>query len=111
MKLLKRKIDKFLVEGKNSADKKPLIVKGARQIGKTESIRDFAKNNYKSVIEINFVLPSICLSPSLAFFIVSSNSILFFFSFNAKSSKINFSNLSINVFAFFFVYLFSSSVL
>ena len=34
----------------------PLIVKGARQIGKTESIRNFAKNNYKNVIEINFVL-------------------------------------------------------
>lgn len=34
----------------------PLIIKGARQIGKTESIRNFAKSNYKSVIEINFVL-------------------------------------------------------
>ena len=56
MELLKRKIDKYLLEWKNSLDKKPLIVKGARQIGKTESIRNFAKNNYKSVIEINFVL-------------------------------------------------------
>ena len=56
MELLKRKIDKYLIEWKNSPDKKPLIVKGARQIGKTESIRNFAKNNYKSVIEINFVL-------------------------------------------------------
>ena len=56
MGLLRRKIDKFLVEWKNSEDKKPLIVKGARQIGKTESIRNFAKNNYKNVIEINFVL-------------------------------------------------------
>lgn len=56
MKLLKRKIDKYLIDWKNSQDKKPLIVKGARQIGKTESIRNFAKNNYKSVIEINFVL-------------------------------------------------------
>ena len=56
MELLKRKIDKYLLEWKNSPDKKPLIVKGARQIGKTESIRNFAKNNYKSVIEINFVL-------------------------------------------------------
>lgn len=56
MELLKRKIDKYLIEWKNSIDKKPLIVKGARQIGKTESIRNFAKNNYKSVIEINFVL-------------------------------------------------------
>ena len=56
MELLKRKIDKFLVDWKNSTDKKPLIVKGARQIGKTESIRNFAKNNYKNVIEINFIL-------------------------------------------------------
>lgn len=56
MELLKRKIDKYLIEWKNSPEKKPLIVKGARQIGKTESIRNFAKNNYKSVIEINFVL-------------------------------------------------------
>lgn len=56
MELLKRKIDEYLVKWKQSSDKKPLIVKGARQIGKTESIRNFAKNNYKSVIEINFVL-------------------------------------------------------
>ncbi len=56
MQLLKRKIDKYLIEWKSNPDKKPLIVKGARQVGKTESIRSFAKNNYKSVIEINFVL-------------------------------------------------------
>ena len=56
MELLKRKVDKFLIDWKNSPDKKPLIIKGARQIGKTESIKNFAKNNYKSVIEINFVL-------------------------------------------------------
>ena len=34
---------------------KPLIIKGARQVGKTETIRNFAKNNYESLIEINFV--------------------------------------------------------
>lgn len=56
MELLKRKIDKYLIDWKNSPDKKPLIVKGSRQIGKTESIRNFAKNNYRSVIEIDFVL-------------------------------------------------------
>ena len=56
MELLKRKIDKYLIEWKKSSENKPLLVKGARQIGKTESIRNFAKNNYKSVIEINFVL-------------------------------------------------------
>lgn len=34
----------------------PLIVKGARQIGKTDAIRNFGINNYKNFIEINFVL-------------------------------------------------------
>ena len=56
MNLLRRKIDKFLIDWKNNPEKMPLIVKGARQIGKTESIKNFAKNNYKNVIIINFVL-------------------------------------------------------
>ena len=56
MELLKRKIDKYLLDWKNNPEKKPLIVKGARQVGKTMSIRAFGKNNYESVIEINFVL-------------------------------------------------------
>ena len=56
MPLLKRKIDDFLIEWKNIPDSLPLIVKGARQIGKTASIEQFAKSNYKSVVEINFVL-------------------------------------------------------
>ena len=55
MVLLKRKIDAFLAAWKADPDRKPLIVKGARQIGKTESIRQFARNNYANVIEINFV--------------------------------------------------------
>ena len=53
---LKRKIDEYLIEWKKSKNKMPLIVKGARQIGKTESIKNFGLNNYKSLIEINFVL-------------------------------------------------------
>lgn len=53
--LLKRKIDAYLVAWKSNPDKKPLIVKGARQIGKTRSIEQFVKHNYKSVIQINFV--------------------------------------------------------
>lgn len=52
---LERKIDKFLSDWKKNNDRKPLIVKGPRQIGKTESIKRFAQNNYKSIIEINFV--------------------------------------------------------
>lgn len=53
---LKRKVNDFLVEWKNNKDKLPLIIKGARQIGKTESIKHFAEENYKNIIEINFVL-------------------------------------------------------
>ena len=34
----------------------PLIVRGARQVGKTDAIENFAKNNYKYIVEINFVL-------------------------------------------------------
>lgn len=55
MKLLRRKIDRFLEEWKADANHKPLIVRGARQIGKTESIRQFARTHYTNVIEINFV--------------------------------------------------------
>ncbi|MBQ3688995.1 MAG: ATP-binding protein [Bacteroidales bacterium] len=53
---LKRKIDIYLKNWKNSGDKMPLIIKGARQIGKTESVRKFAKENYENFIEINFAL-------------------------------------------------------
>lgn len=53
---LRRKVDDYLVKWKNNDNKMPLIIKGARQIGKTESIRNFALNNYKSFIEINFAL-------------------------------------------------------
>lgn len=54
-KLLKRKIDKYLTDWKNRPDRKPLIIKGARQIGKTCSVEWFASQNYASVIEINFI--------------------------------------------------------
>ena len=53
---LTRKLDAYLLQWKKRRDKLPLIVKGARQIGKTEAIEHFAKHNYKSVVEINFVL-------------------------------------------------------
>ena len=56
MQLLKRKIDDYLISWKANNDRMPLIVKGARQIGKTASIKMFAENNYKNLVEINFVL-------------------------------------------------------
>ncbi|MDE6601178.1 MAG: AAA family ATPase [Lachnospiraceae bacterium] len=55
MAYLKRKIDTFLEEWKQDAHRKPLVVKGPRQIGKTESIRNFGAKYYDNVIEINFV--------------------------------------------------------
>lgn len=56
MTRLRRKIDDYLIKWKKDDNKKPLIVKGARQIGKTDAIENFAKNNYKNIVEINFVL-------------------------------------------------------
>ena len=50
---LKRKADIFLEKWKADPDRLPLIIKGARQVGKTESIREFAKKHYSSVIEIS----------------------------------------------------------
>lgn len=53
---LRRKIDDFLLKWKSDEDRKPLIVKGCRQIGKTESIKHFARiARYESFVEINFV--------------------------------------------------------
>ena len=56
MTRLRRKIDEYLINWKNNINKMPLIIKGARQIGKTDAIENFAKNNYPNVIEINFAL-------------------------------------------------------
>ena len=52
--ILKRKVIKQLEAWKADADRKALLIKGARQVGKTTSVRQFAKNNYKHFIEINF---------------------------------------------------------
>ena len=52
--MLKRKIEQTLLEWKNTANRKPLIVKGCRQCGKTFSVLDFAHKNYKNVVYLNF---------------------------------------------------------
>ena len=54
MAKITRKIDIFLREWKQKAKHLPLIIRGARQIGKTYSIRKFGES-YKSFVEINFV--------------------------------------------------------
>lgn len=52
--MLKRKIDDYLINWKQNPDRLPLIIKGARQIGKTSSIENFARN-YRHFVEINFI--------------------------------------------------------
>ena len=52
--MLKRKIMERLVEWKHEKNKRALLIKGARQVGKTFIIREFSKKHYKNFIEINF---------------------------------------------------------
>ena len=52
--MLKRKIEQTLIDWKNTEGRKPLIIKGCRQCGKTFSVQDFAKKNYKNVVYLNF---------------------------------------------------------
>lgn len=51
---MERKIAKELIKWKNSADRKPLILQGARQVGKTYTTLSFGKTNYKSCVYFNF---------------------------------------------------------
>ena len=53
--MFRRKIMAELEAWKNSSGKKKaLVIKGLRQIGKTYSVREFAKENYKNVVYVNF---------------------------------------------------------
>lgn len=51
---MKRKILNDLMKWKENPHKKPLIIKGARQVGKTYIIREFAQEAYEDLVEINF---------------------------------------------------------
>lgn len=52
--MLKRKMEQKLIDWKNTENHKPLIIKGCRQCGKTFSVLDFARKNYKNVVYLNF---------------------------------------------------------
>lgn len=52
--IMKRLIYNQLIEWKNSDRRKPLILRGARQTGKTYILKEFGKNEYKNYIYINF---------------------------------------------------------
>lgn len=53
--MLQRKAIGRFIQWKSAKDKKALLVTGARQIGKTCAIREFARSNYKNLLEINFI--------------------------------------------------------
>lgn len=52
--MLKRKIEKQLLDWKENTGHKPLVIKGCRQCGKTYSVREFARKYYDSTVYINF---------------------------------------------------------
>ncbi len=52
--MLQRKITENLIQWKNQPDKRCLVIKGARQVGKTYIIDKFARDQYKNYIYINF---------------------------------------------------------
>lgn len=54
--MYKRKIIKFLSDWRKKTHKEALLIKGARQVGKTTIVREFGKKNYRSFVEINFEL-------------------------------------------------------
>lgn len=53
--MIKRKMYKYLINWKQKKDKSALIIKGARQVGKSYLVREFGRNEYESYIEINFL--------------------------------------------------------
>lgn len=54
--MLRRKIEDTLLAWKQDANRKPIIIKGCRQCGKTFSVQKFAEDNYQHVVYINFML-------------------------------------------------------
>lgn len=54
--MLKRKIETYLTEWKEAKDRKPLVIKGIRQCGKTYIVQKFAKEHYENVVYMNFIL-------------------------------------------------------
>ena len=53
--MLKRKMYQFLLDWKANKGNECLLIKGARQIGKTFIVKEFGNNEYKSFVEINFL--------------------------------------------------------
>ena len=51
---MRRYIKEKLIEWKNRKDRKPLILKGARQVGKTYILKEFGEEQYENIAYFNF---------------------------------------------------------
>lgn len=58
--MYRRKIEVFLNKWKSMADRKPLVIKGCRQCGKTSSVKAFARLNYDNIIYMDFMKRRSC---------------------------------------------------
>ncbi len=50
---MKRKLYNSLIEWKNDPDRKPLVLEGARQVGKTWLVKEFGKNEFDNLVYVN----------------------------------------------------------
>ena len=51
---MKRDLYKKLIEWKKDKDRKPLLIRGARQVGKTYLLKQFGKNEYENIVYLDF---------------------------------------------------------
>ena len=51
---MKRKLYNALIDWKNDPERKPLVLEGARQVGKTWLLKEFGKNEYQNLVYVNF---------------------------------------------------------
>ena len=52
--MFKRKIEYTMLSWKQSNNRKPLVIKGCRQCGKTSSVLEFSRRHYKHVVYLDF---------------------------------------------------------
>lgn len=56
---MKRDVLKKMLQWKDDPERKPLILKGARQVGKTWLMKEFGKNFYESFVYFNESIPNL----------------------------------------------------
>ena len=54
LKVMRRNIDQILDQWKHSRVRQPLLIRGARQVGKTYSVTEFGKRAFENIVSVNF---------------------------------------------------------